>query len=270
MKRIQILGALSLAFAGLSGQSHAALLGAVQTFPDTTATTNPYLIYDFNAVNATTGRLLLVSGSSTLAEGPAQGGSSTSAQSYFGSGDSIPDILLTIDVRNGTGGLIAGSFVAGTVNIGFGNSTTANRWSWTGNITQIGTQAGTGTILDAYWTVTADSYQNMPSNMSQFVNGYLTGASGGIKINSGAAWGTTANFGNDWVFGPNPSANTNLNSFRAGMTNPIQTNSTIAADIFTSPVPEPEAALMLLAGLAVIAPMARRRKAQPPALPNQI
>jgi hypothetical protein len=51
-----------------------------------------------------------------------------------------------------------------------------------------------------------------------------------------------------------------LNSFRTGMTSPIQTNSTVTASFFAAPVPEPEQAWMLLAGLGLVAPLVRARR----------
>lgn len=259
--RIRLLAATAtVAISSLAVQAHAQLLNVVQSFPDTTATTNPYLIYDHDAVNSTTGLLRIVAGSATLNEGSAAGGSNA-VQSYFGAGDSIPDVLFSIQVRNGTGGFTAGSFVSGVVSIGFGNSTTANRWKWDGTVTALGSQIGAaGTIVDATWTMTGDQYQNMPGNMNQFVNGLLTGQSGGIKVQSSAALSATANFSNDWVYGPTPTVNANLNNFRIGMTSPNQVNSTITSDIFVSAVPEPETTLMMLIGLGLLVPLARMRK----------
>jgi hypothetical protein len=269
MKSFRYLAAVTLVTTGLAGSAQAQLLGVVQATADTKATTKatskPYLVYDHNGVDANTGLLRLVSGASTLTE-PGSAGGSSATQTYLGAGDSIPDVLLSIQVHNGAGGFAAGSFVSGLVSIGYGNSTTTNRWQWNGTITALGSQSGTGgTILDARWNVTADQYQNMPSNMSQFINGYLSGGTGGITIRSSAAWGnlSAGNFTNDWVYGPDPSENNNMASYRQGMTKPIiQTNSSITADIFASPVPEPATGWLLLIGLAPIALIVQAQKSK--------
>jgi hypothetical protein len=225
----------------------------ISTYPDTTLTAQPYLIYDHNGVNATTGRLTVVTGATTLAEGPTAG-NSTVTQSYFGAGDSIPDMVMTIDVNNSTGALVGGS-----VSIGFGNNASLARYSWQGAITGFGFASGTGTIFDATWSVSADQYQNMPATMSQFINGFLTGGTGGVKITSSAAWGTTANFGNDWVFGTTPGL-ASLSGFKTNLTSPLAVTSTVTTDIFASPVPVPAAAWLFASGLGLLIPATRKRK----------
>jgi hypothetical protein len=261
MKWLQLAPiALALTIIGTQ-DARAELLGVTQTFPDVTLTTSPYLIYDHNGVNASTGRLVIVTGSATLAEGPSGSGNTSVVQSYLGAGDSIPDLVLTLDVNNVTGALLGGS-----VSIGFGNATGAPRFSWQGAVTNFGFAApgSTGNIFDATWTMTSDEYQNMPAGLSQFVNGYLTGGSGGIKINSVAAWGAAANFGNDWVFGANAGSGTNGNPFLAaftgGLTNPLRVNTTIQADVFASPVPVPAAVWLFVSALGLLTPMARRAR----------
>ena len=92
---------------------------------------------------------------------------------------------------------------------------------------------------------------------------FLTGGTGALKLTSSAAWGTTTNFGNDWVYGSNPSSNTNLNGFRTGMTSPTQTNSTVTADIWATAaptaVPLPAGVWLLGSGLLALSPALRRR-----------
>ena len=277
MKAIRFFASVAIVVSGLAGQAQAQLLGVTKdpSISNTAAQTpSAYLVYDHDGgkdpttgqSDTTIGLLRFVAGSSVLTEPTSAGGNSTSAQSHFLTGG-VPDVLLSIQVRNGTGGYAAGSFVSGVVSIGFGTATGFNRWKWDGTITALGSQSRTspGTIIDARWTVSADQYQNLPSTLSQYVNSYLAGGTGGIMISSTADWGSAANFGNDWVFGgnqTNPSTVTGLNTYRTGMTSPIQqTASTISADIFASPVPEPSEALLLLAGLALLVPLARVRQA---------
>jgi hypothetical protein len=258
------LGALFVAL--LAGSAQAALLGVTQTFPDIN-TTSTYLIYDHDGVNSTTGLLRVVAATSVLNEGAATGGS-TQSQAYLSAGDTTPDVVLSIQVRNGTGGFSAGTLVGGSVSVGFGNAIASPRFSWTGNITALGSTGGPGTIFDALWTVgtgaSGDHYQNMPASMGQFVDGFLAGGSGGIKLTSSAAFGGSANFGNDWIYGTSPQ-NSTLAPYRVGMVaNPVLTVSTITADVFAEPpaaiVPLPPALWLLGSGLLVLAPIARRKR----------
>lgn len=257
--RIALAGLLAGLFA--AGGAQAALIGVTQTFPDVSFT-SVYLAYDHDGVSANTGLLRVVANTSTLNEGAAAGGS-TQLQSYLAAGDSIPDVMLSFQVRNGTGGFTAGTLVGGSVSIGFGNAAASPRFSWTGTVNQFGWATGIGTIFDATWSVGADQYQNLSAaNFPQFVNGFLSGGSGALKLTSSASWGAGANFSNDWVFGINPASNTNLNDYRAEMTSPVQTNSTITADVWASPaaVPLPAGLWILGSGLLALAPAVRRRR----------
>lgn len=234
--------------AGIASSAQASLIGVTQTDPRVALST-PYLIYDHDGVNASTGLLRVMANTSNLVEG-----ASNQLQSYLGAGDSIPNLMLTIQVDN-----TSGAFAGGAVSIGFGNSTAAPRFSWQGTITNFGFQSGSSTIFDATWTMSGDQYQNMPPAMSQFVDGYLTGGSGGLKISSSAAWGGDANFGNDWVFATNPNSSS-IDGFTGGLTTPLRTPSNIGVDVFVSPVPLPAAVWMLIGGLGVLLPLARRRR----------
>lgn len=245
----------------IAPHGRAQLLNVTQSFPDTTATGSPYLVYDHDAVDSNTGLLRLVAGAAQLAEGAAAG-NSTLTQTYLGAGDPVPNVLLSIRIRNGNGGFTAGTFLSGVVSVGYGNTTGTGGWRWDGAITALGSRSGTGTILDAAWNVTGDQYQNVPANMNQFVNGFLSGQTGGIKIQSSASWGSTNNFSNDWVYGLNPASNTNLDNYRTGMDLLLagqQVNSAISADIFVAAVPEPELVWLMLLGTILFAPFVRAR-----------
>ena len=255
MKRFQLAAGVVAMAMGAAGSAHAALLGVVQTFPDITFTSSPYLIYDHNGANATTGRLRIVTGSTTLNEGAAAGGT-TLTQSYYALGDSIPDLMLTIDVNNSTG-----AFVNGSVSIGFGNT---QKFSWTGAVTNFGFLSN-GASFDATWNVGSDQYVNMPATLSQFVNGYLTGGTGGIKIANSNGVGGANIWAADWIRGTAATTNPNLTNFTGGLTTPNKTNSTVSVDVFATPVPLPGAVWLLGSGLAVFAPIVRRRNTRKPA-----
>lgn len=257
MKRLK-LAFVSVAFGlSMAGSAQAQLLGGVvQTFPDFTLN-NSFLIYDNNGIDADTGLLRVVSISATLSEGR-QAGGTTDTQSYVSATDMIPDVTLSFQIANGRGRLAAGSFEAGVVSIGFGLPANEPRYSWQGAVTNFGFQPD-GRAFNAIWNVTSDQYQNIPSTLSQFTNGFLTGGRGGIIISNSTGFGT-ANFGNDWVFGTGATSSTLINSYLGGLTNPLRTNSTVFVDVFASPVPELDSVWMMAMGLAVIVPVVRRRR----------
>ncbi|MEQ1592247.1 MAG: PEP-CTERM sorting domain-containing protein [Thiobacillaceae bacterium] len=256
--------ALLLGVAGIVPvhSAQAALLGVTQTYPDVAIST-PYVVYDHNGFSATTGQLRVFSTGTQLGEGAAAGGS-IDTQLYAGQ-----KVDLTINVNN-----ITGAFVSGTVSIGVGAAAAEPQWSWTGTITNFGFGTGTDTrSFDATWIVTSDTYSNMPLGLSQFVNGYLTGASGGLTISTGLNIGNAATcsgtgcvpgtlgFGNDWILGPAAQTTTALNSYYGGtglpyLTSPLKINiASITSDVFATPVPEPAAYGMMLSGLALLAPL---------------
>ncbi|GEM_PF-2444720 len=291
---------------GISGGAHAALLGVTQTFPDVTLN-NSYLIYDNNGVNSTTGLLRLVSFSSTLNEGTAAG-NSTLTQLYTGGltpADTTPDLMLSIAINRATGAWVSNS-TYNKVSIGFGNSVVPNGagttpgFKWTGNVTAFGWQENLtstpnneyGTHFDAKWTMTGDDYEDMPANMSQFVDNVLTTAmasySGGIKISNSAGFAFDKNgdgdsldaneqvahprgFQRDWVFGASattPAVQALLASFTSGLSATTCTsntatncknfvNSAVLADAF---VPVPPALWLWAGALATLVPSARRIK----------
>ncbi len=302
MKKTQLCLLGLTASIGLS-QAEAALLGLTQTYPNVTLN-NTYLIYDNNGVNSTTGLLKVVSFSSRLNEGPANG-NSTLSQSYTTSGsDSTPDLMLSIAINRITGAWVSNN-TYNKVSINFGNAVVPNGsgntpgFKWTGNITAFGWQQETsapgiqyGTFFDAKWKMTGDDYEDMPSTMSQFIDGALTSAmsayTGGINLYNSAGFGYDRNndgdfldsneqithpraFQRDWVFGT--SAKTSavqnlLTPFLTGLSNTTCTsntatncktfvNSTVLADVF---VPIPAAAWLWFGALSTLIPTVRRLK----------
>lgn len=245
------------AIAAPAAQATNTLLNVTQTFPDVTLST-PSLIYDNTGGASGTGVLKIVSVASVLNEGAAAS-DSTDTQSYFGAGDNVADLILTINVTG------TGSFVSGTVDIHYGNSTTEPRWDWSGTVTGFGFNDGaaSGRIMDATWTVTSDDYLNMPSTLSQFVNGYMTGGAGGIIITSSKGFNDGESFASDWVLANNATA-ASITSFTSGLTSPtLVSASTMTVDVFATPVPEASTYGMMLAGLAMLAPLARRKRLSP-------
>jgi len=264
MKAINFgIGALAVLL-GTAGSAQAGLLGVTQTFPDVSLS-SAYLIYDSNGIDANTGLLRVVANATTLNEGAAAG-NSTLTQSYLGPGDTAPDVVLDFRIANGTGSLVAGTFVGGTVGIGYGTSpASVSKFSWQGALTGFGFQAD-GKAFDATWTMGADQYLSMPATLSQFTNGSFVGGLGGIKISNSVAF-TTQSFANDWVFGTSAATSTLINGYLSGLTTPKKVNSTVLVDAFVAqpvpvaPVPEPETILLMAIGLAAIVPFARRREA---------
>lgn len=272
IKQLQLIG-LTLSM-GMGGTAHATLLGLVQQYPDITLNNGTYLVYDHNGVDAGTGLLKLVSKTATLNEGPAWG-NSTKTQSYIGSGDTTPDLMFTIAIDNASGDWVnTAANGANKLTIGFGNNTANGAFSWRGDITSFGWEednAATpstneaGKHFEATWKFTSgDQYLNMPTNMSQFVDGWLAGfnVGGGIKISNAAGFSSlTDAFNQDWVFGTSATTSTiqgQLTTFLAGMSNIQYINSTVQADVF---VPIPPALWLWAGALASILPSVRRIKA---------
>lgn len=245
------LSTLALAM-GAAGNVQADLIGVVQTFPDITLTASPYLVYDHNGVDASTGLLRIFSGGSSLAEGAVAGGSSQT-QSYFSAGDTIPDLMISILIDNSTG-----VWMGGSVSIGYGNNAALPRYSWAGDVTDFGFQ-NDGKFFDATWNVSADQYQNMPGTMSQFVNGYLADGPGGIKISNSYGFGT-GSFASDWIFGSAAQTTTALNGYIGALETPLRANSTVTVDVFATPVPLPAAVWLLGSGLVALGSMTLRRR----------
>lgn len=253
------------AIAGLAaGAADAALVGVVQTYPDVTLN-NSYIVYDHNGVDSDTGLFRIVSYGSTLSTvaNSAANPGSTTQQSYSGAGDSNPDVMLTAHINN-----VTGAFEGGSVSIGFGTGTSGQKFSWQGTISEFG-YLDNGTQFDARWTLNSDLYQNLPANayFADYVNGHFSGAVGGIKINNSAGFGTynwATALGKDWVYGTgvtSSSTPSGIAPFVTGLdatSQRIQLGSTVMVDAF---VPIPGALWLMMGGLGMIAPFARRKPA---------
>lgn len=250
--------ALLLGLAGIVPvhSAQAALVGAIQTYPDINLSAGPWLVYDHNAVSSTVGTLTVYAGGASLTD---FAGDPTSVnQLYQGGADGTKDAVLVININNSTG-----AFVSGSVNITYGNSTTAPRYQWIGTIDNFGWNAAGQ--FDALWTVASDTYQN---GVPGYSDGYLTGGNGGFLINSGTA---SLGFAGDWIIGSGAATATatTLDKYDSGLgtsngvgVNPggyTRVTSSVTSDVFATPVPEPETYGMMLVGLALLAPLARQK-----------
>lgn len=315
------LNLISLIGLGVSlvgtGQAQAALVGTLQKYPDITLG-NTYLIYDHDALkthnggacnstlasNACIGQLTLVSFSSTLNSGPVS--APTATQLYAGGTDKTPNKMMTIGIKSSGPSATIGSWTtsnnpnANKVTITPGTTATdVDTFSWLGNVTHFGWLADSsetrnyyelGTQFDGLWTMTSDTYSNLPAGMGQFVNGALTSAmanySGGFKISNSA--GFTQNgkpsssesknkvtldnaLKRDWVFGTNANKSeikALLTPYLSGLsttncssntsTNCVKyLHSTVMADVF---VPIPPAFWLWAGALTALAPSMKRMK----------
>lgn len=244
-------GLLSVGFVGLlaaAGNAHAALIpGIAQTWPDVTLGLGS-LYYDHDASTTGEGLLRLVVSQATLGLAPGV----TQSQLY-----NPQDVALSIEIDNATG-----AFLGGTVDISFGTSTTAPRFSWTGTITNFGFSAD-GKTFNASWQLQSDQYQNMTGAFSALHNGEMSGIGGGIILSNAGGWSAAnffhtatgaENFGLDWVMG---STNNNLAAYRAGMSSPIVVTSATTADVF---VPLPAGVWLLGSALGGLVSLVRRAR----------
>lgn len=205
------------------------------------------LVYDNTGGSLGSGVLKLYTNAAVLKEAVSSGGTSAT-QVYSG----VPTEILTINVTG------TGSFLNGSVSIPFDGS--GAQFFWNGTITGFGFNdtAASGQIFDATWMVGSDSYTGLPSGLSQFSNGYMTGGAGGIHIGNGnVLFNDAATWANDWVMQFNPS--TVSTTLTSGLSSPVLITATVTTDIFATPVPEASTYGMMLAGLAILVPMVRRR-----------
>lgn len=237
---------------GVSLNAHAALIpGVTQTYPDVSMGNATYIVFDHNAAGASIGTLFIVTQLNVLNEGPGAG-NSTQSQSY-----SALTQVLSVNVTS------TGAFAGGTVSILSG--TGAAKFAWSGTVTNAGfNTVGTSTspLLNGTWTVTSDTYSGLnQANLGQFVNGYLTGASGGFNVNTQGTGFTLSNASllSDWIVGSAASAPTLPSGIAAGLTTPYYYTANVTVDVFATPVPLPTSAWMFLGGLILLVPVLRRR-----------
>ena len=258
MNRIRILSAFAVLAAGMAFNAQAAFVTGLTLAPQDVRVDAPVLLYDHNGLNATTGTLTIIApagSTSTLKEGVAAG-NGTASQLY-----SAYTTMATLNINNTTGAVIGGTI---TISVG----ATATKFSWTGTATGGGfNPANVQTLLNGTWNVTADTYTGLPSGaaataMNQFVNGWLSGGSGGFIISTAGGTFTLANavFGSDWLVGATAA------SIGAGYTANVTLNAantfattTVGVDFAATPVPLPAALWGMIGGLGMLSRAARRR-----------
>lgn len=301
---------ISLLAMGFMGSANAELLGVTPQYQyPYIDLENTYLIYDNDGVSASTGLLTVVSfGSRLYSSLGGNDASQTYWDAYSGGSDITPDTMLTfaINTSNGSWNSTTANG-ANQVTIDFGNSATSEQFSWTGNVTGFGWSEDNqytndiyefGKRFDATWEMTDDAYANMPSNMGQFVDGYLTslmsGDEGGIIIDNLAGFvdpdnavtkGKNKNDGwvpnpkawqRDWVFGAGVYDDANQDQSTMAALAPYLTGlsttectkfdktncvSYVNSTIFASVyVPIPPALLLWGGALASLLPTIRRKR----------
>lgn len=313
MTKKKLLLPIGLATIGLVGSAEATLLGVTPNYQAPYIDLeNAYIIYDNDGVNASTGLMTVVSFGSRLYSSST---GSNQGQSYwdaaYGGSDWTPDTMLTFAINTSNGSwnptTAAG---ANQVTVSYGDpigGANTPVFSWSGNITNFGwleDQSYTpdvyefGTKFDATWEMTGDSYVNMPSNMSQFIDSYLTnlmsGSEGSIIIDNWSGFvdpdnavttGKNKNTGwvpnpkawqRDWVFGASvyPGSNqhdavmaalapylTGLSTTECTKFDKTNCLSLVSSSVFASVfVPIPPALLLWGGALATLLPSLRRFK----------
>lgn len=256
--------ALATLALGMSLNARAALIpGVIRTDPFVQMTASTYIVYDHNAggtngSGASIGRLSIVTQAETLNEGAVAGGSS--AQNTYAA------LTQVINIDFASSGAGAGAFVGGTVSILAGSGT--QKFQWLGTLSNAGfNTAGTAPLLNGTWTVSSDSYAfsgATATNLSQFVNNYLLGGSGGLLINTSGAGFTlaNANLATDWIVGSGASAPTTLpTAISSGLTSAAYYSANVTVDVYATPVPLPASTWAMLGGLLLLLPALRGRRA---------
>ncbi len=271
-----------------ASQAHAALLqsqGPSISSSFDTQLTGAALIYDANHFNATTGRLLVVAQGSSL-RGPGVPGSNGLAglapsQLYQGSGDTLRDLVLELQIDNRNGALIAGSVVVPADNNSAATGTAGDSWTMAGTVTAFAwsdyVAAGTNTF-DLTWSATRYDFSDVAANPGLLDRpascsaspdlcgfGYMRFATSGVAFTSTTP-NAPVNFGVDWVRGSGvisgSTPNASLGTLDDGIATSAYLNNLVTADVFLTPVPAPAPLALMAAGLALLVPLMRRRLAR--------
>jgi len=268
-----------------AGFSHAALLqaqGPSTSVAFDTQLTNPALIYDANYYAATTGRLLIVAQGSTL-RGPGVPGSNglpgtAPSQLYLSAGDTLRDVVLSLQIDNRNGQLLGGSVLVPADNNAAASGLTGDSWTMAGTVNAFGwsdyVAAGTNTF-DLAWTATQYDFSDVAANPglvdrpvscnaanSPCGFGYMRFATTGIAFVA-ASPGAAVDFRVDWVRGggviSGSTPNAQLGTFDDGIAASAYANNAVSADVFLTPVPVPAPLALMAMGLAMLVPLVRRR-----------
>jgi hypothetical protein len=261
--------------------ARAQLLGETlppQSLAFDTKASSPVLIYDHDYYGATQGRLVVLAIGSSLT-GPGVNAGTT--QLYLG--DGLRDALFDLRINND------GSFVSGSVLVprdpGYAAAGT-DSWTMAGLFTAMGSNnalSGSGTsavtVIDARWAAGSYDFTDLIPALAQSCSGGNCGQ-GGLIINAGNAQVPVSSgrvdFGVDWVRGTgvvdsygNPvttvanqlgaAFGNDPRNFVYGIAASAYANSNVSLDLFVTPIPEPFGLALMAGGLALIAPLARRR-----------
>lgn len=287
--------ALSVAGFFATGLTQAALLetttpSVLTAFDTQLSTGGTTLIYKANGYSATEGKLVVVTSASTLRGPGVPTGGSTPGQNYasgFG-GDQTRDLVLELRINNSTGSLISGNVIIP----GEHNTNPAlDSWTAAGTVTGFGwadfaSATPTSGTFDVRWRVDRYDLSDVAANPG-LLNAPVTcngGTGNGLcgygyfRIGVGATTGNNAvpftsttngapvNFGVDWVRGvglTSTQASNQLGIYDDGIAAAnFQAVSSLTADVFVTPVPNPGSLALMGSGLLALLPLARRRSAR--------